>query len=62
MVNKMRIIMYGNEEPKYPVYLQKQLANYSNGSGRQIKWLTDKQFDKASKKFQNELQKRKNKK
>jgi len=58
----MRIIMYGNQEPKYPVYLQKQLANDSNGSATQIKWLTTKQFDKASKKFEKQLQKRKNKK
>ena len=54
--------MYGDTEPKYPVYICEQPKNYSNGSGREIKWLTNKQFDKASKKFEKQLQKRKNKK
>ena len=62
MVNKMRIIMYGDTEPKYPVYIGKKAKNYSFGSGRQFVMLTDKQFDKKAKKFEKELQKRKNKK
>ena len=54
--------MYGDTEPKYNFYISKKTKNYSNGSSRQIKWFTDKQFNKASKKFEKELQKRKNKK
>ena len=53
----MRFIFYGNEV-KWPVYIQKQPVNYSNGSARQIEWLTDKQFERAAKKSQKELQKR----
>ena len=53
----MRFIFYGNEV-KWPVYIQKQPVNYSNGSARQIEWLTDKQFERAAKKLQKELQKR----
>ena len=47
----MRFIFYGNEV-KWPVYIQKQPVHYSNGSARQIKWLTDKQFERAVKKLQ----------
>ena len=54
--------MYGNTEPKYFVYIGKKAKNYSFGSGRQFVMLTDKQFDKKTKKFEKELQKRKNKK
>ena len=54
--------MYGDTEPKYNFYIYEKPKNYSNGSSRQIKWFTDKQFNKASKKFEKELQKRKNKK
>ena len=50
MVNKMRVIMYGNTEPIYPLYLQKPLANYSNGTASQFRTLTTKQFEKESKK------------
>ena len=65
MDNKMRVIMFANTEPKYPVYplyLQKPLANYSNGSASQFRTLTTKQFEKESKKLEKKLQKRKNKK
>tara|TARA_Y100000114_G_C11498974_1_gene203460 strand:+ start:150 stop:326 length:177 start_codon:yes stop_codon:yes gene_type:complete len=58
----MKVIMYGYTEPKYPVYISKKTKNYSFGSGRQFVMLSDKQFDKKAKKFQKELQKRKNKK
>ena len=58
----MKVIMYGNTEPKYPVYIRKKPKNYSHGSGRQFLMLTDKQFDKKSKRFEKELQKSKNKK
>ena len=57
----MKIIMYGQLEPEWPVYIQKQPVNYSNGSARQIEWLTDKQFDRASKKFKKYMDKERKK-
>ena len=59
----MQIILYGELEPDYPYHvdLEKKPANYSNGSGRQIEWLTDKQFERASKKFEKYMAKQRKK-
>ena len=57
----IKLMFYGNEV-KWPVYLEtKQAKNYSNGSARQIEWLSDKQFDRASKKFQKYMDKQRKK-
>ena len=53
--------MYGQLEPEYPVYLQEQPANYSNGSGSLIIWLNDKQFARAEKRFQKYMQRQQKK-
>ena len=46
----MQFIMYGKLEPDKP-------SIYSNGSGRGYVMLNDKQFAKASKKFQKHMEK-----
>ena len=46
----MQLIMYGKLEPD-------KTSIYSNGSGRGYVMLNDKQFAKASKKFQKHMEK-----
>ena len=62
----MKIILYGKLEPdllstnaKYSY--QEQPANYSNGSGRQIEWLSDKKFKRAENKFEKYMAKQRKK-
>ena len=55
----MKVIMYGNEV-QWPVYIEKQAKNYSNGSASQFRTLTSKRFERESKKLQKILEKRKN--
>ena len=59
----MQIILYGELEPDYPYHvdLEKKPANYSNGSGRGYVMLNDKQFARASKKFQKYMEKQRKK-
>ena len=54
----MRYIFYGSMKVKYPVYLEKQAKNYSNGSASQFVKLTPKQFEKESKRYAKILEKR----
>ena len=54
----IELIFFGNE-PKWPVYLQKQPKNYSNGSATQLRKLKTKQFEKESKRLAKILEKRK---
>jgi len=54
----IELIFFGNE-PKWPVYLQKQQKNYSNGSATQLRKLKPKQFERESKKVAKILEKRK---
>ena len=57
----MKYIFYGNMEVKYPIRLKKQRPNYSNGSAIKVETLTPKKFERASKKLQKILEKRKKK-
>ena len=50
----MQFIVYGNLEPDKP-------CTYSNGSGRGYVMLNDKQFARASKKFQKYMKKQRKK-
>ena len=51
----MQIIIYGQLEPLKP-------STYSNGSGRKINWLNNKQFAQAEKRFQKYMQRQQKKK
>ena len=58
--------MYGPLEPDTRLTIakhsyQKPPANYSNGSGRQIEWLSDKKFKRAEKKFEKYMAKQRKK-
>ena len=46
----MRFLTYGNQDI--------QTSVVSNGSCRGYRWLTSKQFDKAAKKWEKEIEKR----
>ena len=46
----MRLLTYGNQDI--------QTSVVSNGSCRGFRWLTSKQFDKAAKKLEKEIEKR----
>ena len=50
----MQLIIYGKLEPDKP-------STYSNGSGRRLAWLTDKQFERAEKKFKRYMEKQRKK-
>ena len=54
----IELIFFGNE-PKWPVYLQKQPKNYSNGSATKLRKLKPKQFERDSKRLAKILEKRK---
>jgi len=54
----IELIFWGNE-PKWPVYLQKQSKNYSNGSATQLRKLKSKQFERECKRLAKILEKRK---
>ena len=54
----MRYIFYGNMEVKYPVRLKKQRLNYSNGSAMIVEKISNKKFEKESKRLKKQLEKR----
>ena len=54
----IELIFFGNET-KWPVYLQKQPKNYSNGSATKLRKLKPKQFERESKRLAKILEKRK---
>ena len=56
----MKVIFYGSVKPSWPVYLEKPLKNYSNGSAMQFITLTPKQFAKEAKKMEKWLKKNDN--
>ena len=53
----IELIFFGNE-PKWPVYLQKQPKNYSNGSATKLRKLKPKQFERESKRLAKILEKK----
>ncbi len=55
----MNYIFPGNLKVKLNNRLKKQKPNYSNGSAMQVETLTPKKFERASKKLQKILEKRK---
>ena len=54
----IELIFWGNE-PKWPVYLQKQPKNYSNGSATQLRKLKTNNLKKSLKDSQKFLKKEK---
>ena len=54
----IELIFFGNE-PKWPVYLEEQPKNYSNGSATKLRKLKPKQFERESKRLAKILEKKK---